>query len=101
MTKFYYYNQNNSGGSFEHDPIAGLGYRVAIEALSEEEANLKAESIGIYFDGVEKDIDCECCGDRWYSSWEDPSETLKLESGWGIPSYVHYLDGTFQAITKV
>jgi len=23
----------------------------------------------IYFDGVEKGYDCECCGDRWYEPW--------------------------------
>lgn len=68
MTKdlvLYEYSQNNTGGSFDVDEK--LTHRVYIEANSEEEANEKAFEMGIYFDGVYEGIDCECCGDRWYS----------------------------------
>ena len=68
---FYTYSQNNSGGSFDIDAENGLAHYVIIEADSMEEANEKATSIGIYFDGVEDGMDCECCGDRWSS---DPDE---------------------------
>lgn len=60
----YLFSQNNSGGYFVIDDK--LCPRVYIKAVSAEEANKKAEEIGIYFDGVAKDIDCPCCGDRWY-----------------------------------
>lgn len=50
---FYTFAQNNSGGSF-----------------------VIAESIGIYFDGVECDLDCECCGDRWSRYCDENDEPL-------------------------
>lgn len=63
-TKWYKYSQNNSGGYFEIDE--NLDRCVFIEETSIENANKKAENIGIYFDGVQKDLDCKCCGDRWH-----------------------------------
>jgi hypothetical protein len=62
---FYTFNQNNSGGSFKKDKY-GLTHIVIIEANSAEEANSKAESLGIYFNGCDDERDCPCCGDRWY-----------------------------------
>ena len=62
--KAYLFHQNNSGGVFVIDDK--LCPRVYIKAVSAEEANKKAEEIGIYFNGVINDIDCPCCGDRWY-----------------------------------
>lgn len=56
---FYRYAQNNSGGV-----LVGAQY-VIVEAESLEEAEARAASAGVYFDGVEKALDCECCGDRW------------------------------------
>lgn len=47
---------------------------MAIEADSEEEAVQRSEQIGLYFNGVEQGIDCDCCGDRWY---KDPDYTLE------------------------
>ena len=40
-----------------------------VEAHCAAEANDRAEGLGIYFDGVENDRDCACCGDRWYLAW--------------------------------
>lgn len=69
MSKFFTFNQNNSGGSFDsNDSVAEY---VIIEADSPKEANRIAEDIGIYFDGVSQDLDCACCGDRWYAQWSD------------------------------
>jgi hypothetical protein len=65
MTKFYEYTQNNSGGSFEVDN--DLCHRLLIEADSAEQADAIAEALGVYFDGCDNGMDCECCGDRWYS----------------------------------
>jgi hypothetical protein len=63
-SKFYEFNQNNTGGSFATD--SEVCHRLLIEANSEDEAILKAESMGVYFNGVDEGMDCPCCGDRWY-----------------------------------
>ena len=61
---FYTFNQNNTGGSFRNSQT--LAEFVIIEADTASEANDKAECIGVYFGGVDDDIDCPCCGDRWH-----------------------------------
>ena len=45
---------------------AKLCHRLFIEAESANMANAKLEDFGGYFNGVEDDRDCDCCGDRWY-----------------------------------
>ena len=65
---FYQFDQNNSYGRFDVDE--NVCHRLFIEADSIEEATDKAESLGCYWDGVAKGIDCPCCGDRWYSGDE-------------------------------
>lgn len=64
---FYRFNQNNSGGCFHADDRVCI--HVIVEAHCAAEANDRAESLGIYFNGVEDDRDCACCGDRWYPAW--------------------------------
>jgi hypothetical protein len=106
MTKFYMFDQNNSGGHFNHNEDAGIGYQVVIEALDHHHANERAENIGIYFNGCDDDIDCECCGDRWYpvnerDGTDEPSSYGgPVEAGWGIPSYIHYLNGDVVKISE-
>ena len=39
---------------------------VLIQARNGAHADERAEEIGIYFNGVDDGMDCECCGDRWY-----------------------------------
>lgn len=63
-TKFYTFQQNNSGGSHHID--SDVDSTVIIEAINATEANRKAQDIGIYFDGCYNGRDCSCCGDRWY-----------------------------------
>ena len=61
---FYTFHQNNSGGSFVRNE--SVRECVIIEADTFEDALDRAlEWTDIYFDGVYKDIDCDCCGDRW------------------------------------
>ena len=76
---FYTYNQNNSGGSFVYnDKVCCY---VIIEADNAKESNTIAEDIGIYFDGCDNDIDCPCCGDRWYPTDEyDAKEEPRIYS---------------------
>lgn len=66
---FYLYRQNNTEGHYIENNI--IGKCVIIEENDIEEANIKAVSIGIYFNGVCKGVDCSCCGDRWLSEPEE------------------------------
>lgn len=62
---FYQFTQNNPGGKTIVDKA--VGHKVVIEANDAEEANeLAGRKVGIYFDGCEIGLDCNCCGDRWY-----------------------------------
>ena len=108
-TKFYVFRQNNSGGEWRTDEKKGVAQVVIIEAESADLANLKAQQIGIYFDGVSDGSDCRCCGDRWSRVRED-----KWDSGTSLDSvvsqfrddyyrknyqvYVHYLNGRFERL---
>lgn len=111
MAKFYTYHQNNSGGTFVVDKE--VTQIVIIEAESAALADEKAESIGIYFNGVESDWDCRCCGDRWNTANEfDAADTpliygtpvekyrsLFIEEGMPF-CYVYYLNGKKQSWAK-
>lgn len=66
MNKFFEFSQNNSGGSFN-----GFARSVFIQARNADEANERAEEVGLYFDGCESGIDCDCCGDRWSRVYDD------------------------------
>lgn len=95
---FYLFSQNNSGGIFHRDH--DVDEIVIIEAENADEANEKAEEIGIYFDGCDAGRDCECCGDRWYPAWGDNgSEKPEIygegaEDGFdGYRVIIHYANG--------
>lgn len=75
---FFRFDQNNTGG-FYMEPAKFL----FVEADNDLEAESIALEHGVYFDGVDKGIDCECCGDRWYgvseecetpTIWRNPAE---------------------------
>ena len=70
----FQYRQNSSGGRF-------IGPKfVVIEADNAAEANdIAANSESIYFNGVAKGIDCDCCGDRWKIVHETDADDL-----WGV-----------------
>jgi hypothetical protein len=107
--RFFTYNQNNSGGSFVvNDRVA---HYVIIEAVDADAADRKAEEIGIYFYGVENDMDCPCCGDRWSLAWdgdespsiygEDPEVHGERFAGDGEPyCHVYYADGIVKTYRK-
>ncbi len=76
--KFFHFSQNNSGGSFAYDEAAGITAHVIIEAASSDDANRRAEEAGIYFDGCDAGIDCDCCGDRWHPAWGAGDDTPKV-----------------------
>lgn len=102
---WYEYRQNNSGGSFVHQPKAGIGCIVIIEEVSADAANERAKDIGLYFDGCETGDDCECCGDRWYrvhhldghpvpSHYGEPLNGPRVMN-WGEGAYIHPLNEGF------
>ena len=108
---FYTYRQNNSFSTF--DVNEDVTHYVIIEADSVEDANRRAEGVGIYFDGCSKGIDCPCCGDRWSEAWDDDAdpepmiygEPVATHTSWRAEpgealAYVYYKDGTKQEITK-
>lgn len=115
---FFTYRQNNSGGTFDFGKEAGISVTVIIEAPSAQAADDRAEQIGLYFNGVDAGLDCDCCGDRWSQSWGDgdPAPSIygiPVENGqyewkyrnWapkGTPEgYIHYLDGRIEPIEQV
>lgn len=103
QTRFFEFHQNNSGGSFDIDDARGLGPNVWIEALNTDDANARAERIGIYFNGCEDGMDCECCGDRWSAAWRDEGEPApkvnpEYDFNWHDTVYVHHFDGRIERI---
>jgi hypothetical protein len=102
-TQFYLFRQNNSGGSFVIRDEDGIGVVVCIEALNADDANRRAEAIGIYFNGCDDGRDCNCCGDRWSPVWKDEgTDTLDLNETydytWHDTAYIHHMDGTIERI---
>lgn len=117
---FYLFRQNNSGGVFTVDEGRGIAMYVIVEAPTSGLANTRAEEIGLYFDGVEAGLDCECCGDRWQrvsrqdvdevpSVYGDPVEEHNFRGARlffppeGALGFVHHRDGRvvqFPAVTS-
>lgn len=55
-----------------------MAHTVIIEAKTAEQADDKAQEIGIYFNGCEEEIDCPCCGDRWTTACEGTATPINL-----------------------
>jgi hypothetical protein len=105
-TKFFTYNQNNSGGYFVEDHKLGLCEYVILEAETAKQAWEKLESI---IDASEENAwnYCGCCGERWWNS-EDDEDGTDTPTIFGTPiedkeksmfreiAYIHYIDGTFK-----
>ena len=102
---FYTYNQNNSSGFFVLDDT--VTHHVIVEADSHEDANSRAEGVGLYFDGCRKGFDCSCCGDRWSRQWPDEGDPEPMIYDTPVASftemfaqkgqryaYVYYKDGS-------
>ena len=118
-SKFYTFRQNNSFGRFDYDAGRGISVNVIVEADSVDDANSRAERIGLYFDGAG---DCTCCGNRWSAQYEwqgkddstekpeiysqevTPDEAMAEKDKFGFTNskwqdkgeyegYIHYKDG--------
>ena len=106
QAKYFHFSQNNSGGGFDIDD--NVAHHVIVQAHTAEEANRRAEDIGIYFDGCNYGRDCSCCGDRWSRQWANdtgdetpliyskPPETYDdMFTKTGQPvCHVYHLDGS-------
>lgn len=93
---FFTFRQNNSGGAFDIDD--SVDRFVIIEASNSDEANNRALDIGIYFNGCDNEIDCPCCGDRWFPVWKDdatesPEIYGDFASDRNYPFIIYYSDG--------
>lgn len=107
-TRFFSFDQNNSGGSFDIRPEDGIGEYVIVEALDVNHANQRAEQIGIYFDGCDNGMDCNCCGDRWSRAWDDEGDPEPMIYGTPVDkaersmfrdtAFIHYLEGPFKTV---
>lgn len=102
---FFLFRQNNSGGSFDISDAAGIGPCVWVEAADTAHANLIAQQLGIYFDGVEEGRDCVCCGNRWYEAHQADSEPAphidpECDFRWHDTVYVHCLNGEVRRIRR-
>lgn len=105
---FYTFSQNNSDSKFIVNEY--LTEFVIIEAEDASMANDKAETLGIYFDGVCKDIDCECCGDRWnmvadFQGTETPMIFGRSFADWqgyrnAMYCIIYYADGSIVRVKK-
>ena len=96
---WFEFHQNNSGGHFVINEDKGIGPRVWIEADSANLANDIAFGIGIYFDGVEKGLDCPCCGDRWHEAWQEyeaPVINTLYDLNWHPAVFLHMKDGLYR-----
>ena len=84
--KFYTFMQNNSGGVFHINDY--VSHVLVIEAKSYDEAERVAkEYAGIYYDGCDDGVDCPCCGDRWYPSWDQTGHDVPTVYGEPLSEY--------------
>jgi hypothetical protein len=119
--RFYEFRQNNSGGSFDVDN--NVCKWMFIEANDCEQANELAQNLGVYFNGCDSGLDCDCCGDRWHeadesgyinlkevsksyktklTTIEDYANLLVDKYGWGENEFarVFYLSGERNQVNK-
>lgn len=101
-TRFFCYNQNNSGGAFSFDEEEGITVNVYVEAEDSDDANDRAEEIGLYFYGCDVGLDCECCGDRWMPAYGEGHTLEEVRNKhprtkWekeGMEACIHFIDGS-------
>lgn len=95
---FYLFSQNNSGGSFiVNDKVC---HRLFIEADDGGEALQIAESLGCYWDGVNKGLDCPCCGDRWSTYYDEIDINKWKNDGYKVSVYDGIYHNTIQEWEK-
>lgn len=91
IRKYYVYDQLNSGGIFYDTTECfrkGLHILPCNTVYFYDKCKSKYHNIAVidkliiptmvYFDGVEEEIDCECCGDRWirFSEWDEKEKVF-------------------------
>lgn len=94
MKKIFEYTQNNSGGTFEVDDK--LCHRLFIEANDRAEAEEIALELGVYFNGCENGMDCDCCGDRWSEYADEIDHEELFNDGREVSIYSFVNDATVE-----
>lgn len=99
-TFYFRYRQNNSGGEFLENKPRGIGPLLWIEATDVKKSVCKAEEMGLYFNGVERGVDCPCCGDRWTIPLIGKDEVIqgKYDSIITETVFIHRLDGEIDTL---
>jgi hypothetical protein len=92
---FFHYYQNNTHGVTHADHARGIDRLVIIEAVDHVEANERARSIGLYFNGIDTGRDCACCGNRWHPMWPDAAEPYPIDDD-ELPAFIHWADRPMQ-----
>lgn len=99
--KLFIFDQNYSQGDCKTIPERGINKFVIIQAYNANDANLKAEEIGLYFDGVYNGIDKPTDGDRWFEVEDDNWLDIfgHNNNTWVTnDNYFHFMDNTFKQI---
>jgi len=90
---FFTFDQINSGG-FWHGRTT---QHVIVEATDADAANEFVEdNTPVYFDGVSKGIDCDCCGPRWRRVW---GKGDAVPSVYGEPLDLTGSQGFYRSVT--
>lgn len=119
MLLYYLFRQGRNRGHY--DITENVAPMVVVQEHDPIKANFTALTKGIYFDGIDKGIDCSCCEDRWvplktkdkgypmpsigYSDlvsylkdWVENDASLQCAPSY-ILAWIHYHDGTKEEIT--
>lgn len=119
MLLYYVMRQYPNRG--DYDINANVASIVVIQTHDPLKANFIALSKGIYFDGIEKGIDCSCCDDRWkpfhtnskghnmpmvehthlltyLEEWVQGNDNLRNHPSRTL-AYIYFSDGEKEAIT--
>jgi hypothetical protein len=100
-TKYYEFQQNNSGGSFVEDHKKGVGTDILIEARNNEEASSIFEKLGATVNGFYDYCSCcSCCGGRWnkipedFETFESVEKYLegRVQGSYRKKVYIHHYD---------
>ena len=64
---WFEYDQSNPGGSY----LSDMPRTVLVEGKDADDADSRAEEVGVYFEGIDSGRDCSCCNDRWSRAYDD------------------------------
>ena len=90
-TKFYLFDQNNSGGRYLDNEEDGIAKNICIEAINVDDAISRMREITYNYSDY-----CTCCGERW-SSWIDEEDGTDEPTKQNIP-LKEYIEKEVEAV---